>query len=131
MAATDEDLAAQMVRLVDAVRARQEGDRAHGRVVLIGPDPGDGQRLRHEPVGWWFAQPAPALLRALRHPDSGWVVPGSAASSRLVTELLASGNAMARALQEVRPRTGGPDGMQVVRSWIDAGCPVPEDPGSG
>lgn len=112
--------------LVDDTRARQQGTRAHDRALLVGPDPDDPARVRSEPVSWWFGRPTAALVRALGDPASGWVVPGSPASSRILTELLASGNAMARALSEAQPSIGGRTGVQVLGDWIDAGCPVPE-----
>lgn len=115
----------RMRLLVDTMRSRQEGEGAHRAEVLDGPDPADPAGRVSQPVAWWFQQPAAALMRALASKENGWVTPGSAATSRFVTELLKERNGMSRALKGKAP--GGGTWIDVVTEWIDAGCPVPDD----
>ena len=114
-----------MHQLVDAMRSRQEGEGAHRKQVLAGPDPAHPERRISQPVSWWFEQPAGTLMRALADPENGWISPGDATGSRFVSELLGQSNGMSRALRGKAP--GGGSWMDVVSAWIDAGCPVPED----
>jgi hypothetical protein len=119
--------AERMLILIDAMRGRQDGEPAHEAQKLIGPDPTDPGRSVTQPVGWWFRQPNRAFMRALANPDNGWVTPGNAGASRLVTEILREDNAMARALSRAAP---GPDGgtwATVITEWIDADCPIPAE----
>jgi len=115
----------RMVRLVETMRPRQEGVSAHAGIELTGPDPADPGRTVTKPVAWWFGQPVPAFLRALASADSGWIVPGDAQASRLVTEILNDRNAMARALSAEAPGLDGRTWATVVTEWIDEGCPLP------
>jgi hypothetical protein len=123
--ATGVDPGGRMRLLVDTMRSRQEGEGAHRAETLEGPDPADPAGRVSHPVAWWFQQPATALMRALADKDNGWVTPGSASTSRFVTELLAEPNGMSRALRGTAP--GGGTWIDVVTAWIDAGCPVPDD----
>lgn len=119
----------QMMRLVDAMRPRQEGQPAHAAEQLTGPDPANSTALVTEPVAWWFGQPTRSLMRALAH-DTAWVAAGDVDASRFVTDLLRGSNDMSRALgaevDVVRHLTG----VQVATEWINAGCPIPDDAGS-
>jgi len=117
--------AERMRLLVDTMRSRQEREAAHRGETLAGPDPADPAGRVTQPVAWWFQQPAAALMAALASKENGWVTPGSAASSRFVTELLAESNGMSRALRGAAP--GGGTWVDVVTEWIDAGCPLPPD----
>lgn len=121
----DVDAGERMRLLVDTMRSRQEGEAAHRGETLTGPDPADPAGRVAQPVSWWFQQPATALLRALADKENGWITPGSAATSRFVTELLGERNGMSRALKGKAP--GGGTWLDVVTAWIDAGCPVPDD----
>ncbi len=117
--------AERMRLLVDTMRSRQEGEPAHRGETLAGPDPTDLAGRVTQPVAWWFQQPAAALMAALASKENGWVTPGSAATSRFVTELLAESNGMSRALRG--PAPGGGTWVDVATEWIDAGCPLPGD----
>lgn len=119
------DPGAEMIRLVDELRARQEGVPAHAAMVLSGPDPADPTALVEHPVSWWFAQSATSLLSALRTSANGWLVPGDPERSRFVTELVRGEHAMARALAE--PAGDGGRRADVAIAWISAGCPLPGD----
>jgi len=121
------DPAARMVALVETMRPQQQGAAAHASITLTGPDPQDGTRTVTQPVAWWFDQPPGAFLAALGNPGNGWVTPGSAEDSRLVTEILRGRNAMARALSVPMPGAGGTR-ADVITTWIDAGCPMPAAP---
>jgi Iron-containing redox enzyme len=108
-----------MAELVDAKRPLQDGAPAHTATTLRGPDPDGSAAVVEHPVAWWFTRPAPALMAALASPDNGWVTPGDAANSRLVTQVLRGRNAMARALAA---------DVDTITNWIDAGCPIPPPP---
>jgi hypothetical protein len=123
-AAPAASVAQQMVRLVDAMRSRQEGTPAHGGEALAGPDPVDASVQVTKPVAWWFTQPAPALLAALANKENGWVVPGDAEASAFVTDLVRGHNAMGRALSAQSPY--GSAWAEIAVAWINDGCPQPE-----
>jgi hypothetical protein len=126
---------ARMAALVDTIRPLQSGAAAHGGEKLTGPDPQHPDRTVTHTVAWWFRQPARALMIALARPENGWVTPGSAPDSRLITDLVNGRNAMARALSRTDEGgtgepggQGGPTRAEVISAWIDAGCPIPDDP---
>lgn len=119
--------AERMVHLIDTMRRRQEGQSAHEAMTLTGPDPSDPSRLISQPVAWWFRQPTEAFMQALAQDDSGWIVPGDAQRSRLVTDLLHGKNAMARALGVVAPGTDGVTWATIAIDWINSGCPLPAE----
>jgi Iron-containing redox enzyme len=121
--------AEQMVLVIDMMRRRQEGQTAHESTMLTGPDPDDPAQLISQPVAWWFRQPAESLMRALAREDSGWIIPGDAQHSRLVTDLLQERNAMARALGGPAPGGEGRTWAAIVMDWIDNGCPLPAPAG--
>lgn len=109
--------------LVDALRPRQDGAAGHAAVKLTGPDPEHPDRSVTQPVAWWFTQPTEAFLAALADPGNGWVKPGDAAGSPLVTDLVRGDSSMATAL--AGPAPGGGTWADVLTGWIDAGCPLP------
>jgi hypothetical protein len=118
-------LAEQMVLVIDTMRSRQEGQPAHQSTMLAGPDPDHPGQLISQPVAWWFRQPAESFLQALARPENGWIVPGDAQHSRLVTDLLQQRNAMARALAGSAPGGAGRTWAAIVMDWIDHRCPLP------
>jgi Iron-containing redox enzyme len=117
--------AERMRRLIDTMRPRQEGQPAHQTMMLPGPDPADPTKIVSQPVAWWFGQPTLAFMQALAREGNGWVVPGDAQRSQLVTDLLAGKNAMSRALGGPLPGAGGLTGEAIVIDWINDGCPLP------
>lgn len=119
-------IAHQMADFVDTMRTRQRGAAAHKSAKLVGDDPENPGDLRSEPVSWWFKQPTSALMAALAHPQNDWVVPGDAASSRLITDIARGTNAMARAL--ATETADGTTGVSVIEQWINARCPLPDAP---
>jgi hypothetical protein len=118
--------AERMLRLVETLRGRQRGAAAHREETLAGADPADPKARVREPVAWWFGQPARVLLQAVADPENDWVIPGDAASSRFVTDLVRGNNAMGRALAGTV--LGRPDltWADVAVGWVDAGCPIPD-----
>jgi hypothetical protein len=120
------DPGARMVALVDPMRPIQDGAHAHASEQLKGPDPEDPTRTVTHPVAWWFRQPARALMAALSREENGWVTPGSAQDSPLITDLVTGRNAMGRALS-ARFGDGGGTRADVITAWIDAGCPIPDE----
>lgn len=112
-----------MVRMVDTLRARQQGTPGHVTHELTAAAP-DGTVVTR-PVAWWFEQPALALLTALADPANGWVTPGEPAASRFVTELASGDRAMSRVLREVAPGTAHRTWRTIAIDWIAAGCPLP------
>jgi L-Lysine epsilon oxidase N-terminal/L-lysine epsilon oxidase C-terminal domain/Iron-containing redox enzyme len=117
----DSDPGRLMVRLVDTLRSRQQGNPGHLANKLTGPA-SDGTA---RPVAWWFDQPATALLRALSNQDNGWITPGDPRSSRFITELASGDHPMARVLGEVAPGTAHKTWRTIAIDWIAAGCPIP------
>jgi hypothetical protein len=81
-----------------------------------------------QPVAWWFQVRQPQrFMAALADRANGWVVPGSVADSRLVTELLSQPRRTARFLTFTVPELGGKTARQVIVEWIAAGCPIPAE----
>lgn len=119
------DVATLMVRMVETLRARQQGTPGHDTNQLTGTTP-DGTIT--EPVSRWFDRPTPVLLAALADPHNGWITPGDAASSRFVTELATGDHPMARVLGEVATGTAHKTWRTIAIDWIAAGCPLPTTP---
>jgi hypothetical protein len=113
----------RMQQLIDGLRARQRGVPAHQATTLTGDDPKSPGQQVSRPLAWWFDQPAAALMAALAGPDNGWVVPGDAESSKLITAIVRGSNAMAHALQD--KTADGATGADVITEWINARCPLP------
>ena len=132
-----------MLFVVDKLRQRQSGTSGH-HARLRGVDPRSGETVTEE-IAWWFAQefgPTQAendfvFLRALREPYNGWIVPGNAYASPLLTKMLAGNNAMAAAFREYVPdkvdipkvllqpgQTGPYTYKQILAFWVNDGCPV-------
>jgi hypothetical protein len=116
-------IAERMQALIDGLGARQRGVTAHQATNLVGDDPKTPGQQITRPLASWFDQPAQALMAALARPDNGWVVPGDAESSKLITAIVRGNNAMARALQD--KTADGATGADVLAEWINARCPLP------
>jgi hypothetical protein len=131
------DLEKAMVYVVDVLRQRQSGTQGH-QALLIGPDPKTGEMLTLS-IGEWFSRSFGskeentfAFLGALRNPKNGWIVPGDAASSPLITRLLSGNGDMATAFRDNVPEQVSPNAVppgpytfkQVLAMWTDAGCPI-------
>lgn len=120
---TPDDPGARMATLVDALRPAQDGTPAHA-TTLTGYDLANPPTLVTQPVAWWFAQPSELLMAALARSENGWVDVDSPSTSRFLSELATSDNAMARTLARPMPETGS-SGVDIIAAWIDAGCPPP------
>jgi len=131
---------AAMRELIDYLRERQERNAGH-EVLLSGPNPYKSkEKFVTNSIHWWFdlkmdpqvADPDGAFMNALSFEGAegikgnGWIVKGDAASSPLVTTMLAGGNAMAKAFSYTAPKTGGQTYKEVIVQWIDQGCPTEE-----
>ncbi|HJZ74250.1 MAG TPA: LodA/GoxA family CTQ-dependent oxidase [Vicinamibacterales bacterium] len=131
------DLEKAMRYVVNVLRQRQSGTTGH-QPLLIGVDPTTGHEVT-KPIAWWFGHAFgteednnEALLGALRNPVNGWIVPGDASTSPLITQLLAGNGDMAQAFRDFVPEevasnapTPGPYTFkQVLAMWTDAGCPI-------
>ena len=130
------DLEKAMRYVIDVLRQRQSGTQGH-QPLLIGVDPASGQETTKS-IAWWFGhsfgtqeENDNALLGALRNPVNGWILPGDAASSPLMTQLLAGNGDMAQAFRDFVPaQIAGPTPpgpytfKQILAMWIDAGCPI-------
>jgi hypothetical protein len=116
-------IAERMQQLIDGLRARQLDVPAHAATTMASADPQSPGQVRTAPLAWWFDQPAPVFMATLANPDYGWVVPGDAESSKLITQMVRGRNAMAGALQA--PTADGTTGAEVITEWINARCPLP------
>lgn len=65
------------------------------------------------------------LMRALKDPENGWIVPFRPAESPIVLDLASAGRAMGRALDRRFVSLGNQIARQVLIKWIEAGCPIP------
>ncbi len=73
-----------------------------------------------------FQSKAPIdIMRALRAPGNGYVVPYQPARSPLIVDLLRPGRDMGRHLDRHFSRLQGRVGRMIVFEWIAAGCPIP------
>jgi hypothetical protein len=106
------DPADNMQSLVSRLSSTAVGVPAHKTAMVGGKSVAD-----------WFAAGPEAIIGALSDPANGWVVPGSAATSKFITALLPSAPGMEDAIRGVT--IGTQDGVAIVTAWIDAGCPLP------
>ena len=109
--------AESMLGLLQELRSSLTGTDGHTRYKL------DGRTL-HD----WFSGDLVEVMRALKKPDNAWVVPWDAENSPLVRDFAAGTNRMARALDRRFPRLGNQVGRLVIVRWINAGCPIPDEP---
>lgn len=131
------DLEKAMRYVIDKLRQRQAGTPGH-QPRLVGVDPTTGKEVT-QTIAWWFGhafgtqeENDNAFLGALRNPVNGWIKPGDAASSPLITQLLAGNGDMAQAFREFLPDDVAAGGnaptqltcKQVLVMWTDAGCPI-------
>ena len=115
-----------MLMLLIELRAQAEAAHAHIRHKLR-PDGGlENGNDKPLPVSEWFSKPdLKELMRALKNPDNGWVVPGSPEESSLVMDLAAGGRPMSKVLDRRFPSIGNQIGRLIIVRWILAGCPIP------
>jgi hypothetical protein len=126
-----------MLYVVNVLRQRQTGTTGH-QPLLIGTDPSTGKEVT-KPISWWFGHSFGtqedndyALLGALRNPTNGWIVPGDATASPLITQMLSGNGDMALAFRDFVPDRVARNGQkgasvtfkQVLAMWTDAGCPI-------
>lgn len=117
----ERDAQANMIQLINVLRQRQEGVGAHKIMMLR-----DVGSTRDHSVAWWFNQPTPRFMRALRNPDNGLITPGDPTKGKFVTEFLAPARPMGAMFANTVVGTGGLTGREIVIDWITAGCPAPE-----
>ncbi len=65
------------------------------------------------------------LMKALKNPENGWVVPGQPDESALLVDMARADRPMGKALDERFPAAGNQIGRRIILEWIDAGCPIP------
>ncbi|GGV07137.1 hypothetical protein GCM10010260_51010 [Streptomyces filipinensis] len=114
--------------LADAVRTRPDGLLSDSR-ALVGPQPGNPDRLVERPVAWWCLQPAPALLAALTHPANmtdGTGDDGPPTAPAPVADFLHEFFAPADATRLARDLPVSRTVRQIVHDWVEAGCPLPD-----
>jgi hypothetical protein len=115
-----------MAMCVDALRARQIGAPGHQANQLTGPDPAHPGQSLIQSVEAWFKGPTRTFMTVLSDPANGWIVKGSSANSRFVTELLGTDNPMSRAFEgSAGPAGGNKTWKQIAVDWIDKGCLLP------
>jgi L-Lysine epsilon oxidase N-terminal/L-lysine epsilon oxidase C-terminal domain/Iron-containing redox enzyme len=115
-----------MLVLLTELRGLAVSEDAHRRYRL---SLGAGGAAERRTVADWFREPdLKKLMRALRDPANGWIVPGRPEESPLVVDLLQGTRRMGQALDRRFPSLGNQVGRLVVVRWILAGCPVPGDP---
>jgi hypothetical protein len=129
------DVEKAMLWVVDTLRQRQAGSPGH-HARLTGYDP-TSKELVTMPIGWWFEDHWGkdndfVFLGALRNPVNGWITPGNAAASPMLTQLLSGNGDMAQAFRELVPESIAADAAnpgpytckQVLAMWTDQGCPI-------
>jgi L-Lysine epsilon oxidase N-terminal/L-lysine epsilon oxidase C-terminal domain/Iron-containing redox enzyme len=118
------DKAQAMEKLIQELRSVAEAVASHQRYKLTS----DVAHRRMAVAELFAAGDAPALMRALRDPDNGWIVPGSPADSPLIADIARGGRPMGDALDKRYPSINNRIGRQILIEWVRAGCPMPEDP---
>ena len=68
------------------------------------------------------------VMRVLKDPRNGWIVPFRPAESVLIVDLMQPARTMGSALDRRLPRLFGMVGRMVAYEWIAAGCPMPGEP---
>jgi hypothetical protein len=135
------DLEKAMLYVVDKLRQRQSGTPGH-HARLAGVDPRTGNVVTM-PIAWWFSEQFTdkqedndyVFLGALRNPVNGWIVPGSAGTSPLITQILRQrddGQCIPGYVPEnvivspnIDDQTSGPYTFkQILAMWVDDGCPI-------
>ncbi|MET8112788.1 hypothetical protein [Streptomyces prasinus] len=111
--------------LADAVRTRPGGWLSDSR-TLVGPQPGNPDRLVERPVSWWCLQPAPALLAALTHPANTADGTGGDGLSTAATDLLHEFFGPADAARLARDLPVSRTVRQIMHDWVEVGCPLPD-----
>jgi hypothetical protein len=85
---------------------------------------GDLVAKAQHPVAWWFEQPNPIpFMRALKEFRNNLITPGNPDGSRFFTQFVTGTPSMASALKDTQ--IDGKDGQQILREWIQQGCPIP------
>jgi hypothetical protein len=95
---------------------------AHKARQLIGTF--NGEETRQSVADWFAAGPLP-LMGALANAANGLVVPGDAASSTFLTEVLANAPSMAAVIETVV--IDGKSGRVIINEWINSGCGLPAE----
>lgn len=109
-----------MLRLLEVMRNGGLGTPGHDRFKVGGRSMSD----------WFGESDLRHLMRALRDDESGWVCSGSAEESALVVDQLRADRPMGKALDRRWPELNGRIGRLVIVEWIEAGCPIPGEPGT-
>jgi hypothetical protein len=65
------------------------------------------------------------IMRTLKDPRNGWIVPYRPAESALVADLMRPGRTMGTQLDRRIPQLFDQIGRMIVYEWIAAGCPIP------
>ncbi len=113
----------QVSMLIDHLRSSGENEPAHEAFQLWGPNPDhEGAEIQRS-VTWWFAQPAPAFMKALSNAKSNMIVLRDPGNSRFFSQFVMAENRMGRALQNTV--IDEKNGQQIIREWIEEGCPIP------
>lgn len=117
-------LGAAMAKAIDKLRKVQKGVPEHNRAMLASADG------RIHSVKWWFEQPAAEFMRALAAPENGLITPGKPEQSRFYTSLIAPTGPMGSIFSMTAdPSFDDNKGTyrDLVRLWIEEGCPIPAD----
>ena len=123
------DPAKLMAMCVDSLRARQMGAPGHTANQLTGPDPAHPGQTLTQSVEAWFQAPTRTFMSVLSDPANGWIVKGSSANSRFVSQLLGTDNPMSRAFDgSAGAVAGNRTWKQIAVDWIEKGCLLPPAP---
>jgi len=121
------DKGQSMEKLLHELRTVAEAVEAHTRYKLSHAS--KGRAAKRLPIADYFASgDMLGLMRALKDPENGWVVPGSAADSALTADIARGGRPMGDALDKRYPMINDRIGRQIMIEWVRAGCPIPGDP---